>query len=73
MQAALPGPNSFILQRLCIQPWQCGLGPDHESAAQVRVWDVRKTGCLEVCDQHASYTPATLRCALLQDPQAAPY
>ena len=30
---------------------------------QIRVWDVRKAGCMEVCDQHASYTPATLRYA----------
>ena len=30
---------------------------------QIRVWDVRKAGCMELCDQHASYTPATLRYA----------
>ena len=35
------------------------------SAVQVRVWDVRKAGCMELCDQQASYTPATLRSALL--------
>lgn len=39
-----------------------------ECIMQVRVWDVRKAGCMELCDQQASYTPATLRSALLLIP-----